>query len=99
MADMLSKKQVAKLIGVSERTVSRHDTEWGLNPVQITNRLTQYHPDEVSAYLARIGKKDQVMTPTEAEKVVRSVLEAYHFDEDTTEALTKVADLLAALRA
>ena len=99
MVDMLSKKQVARLIGVSERTVSRHDVEWGLNPVQITNRLTQYHPDDVSAYLARIGKKDQIMTPTEAEKIVRSVLSGYHFDEDTAESLTKVADLLATLRA
>lgn len=98
MADMLSKKQVAKLIGVSERTVSRHDKEWGLNPVQITNRLTQYRPEEVSAYLARIGKKDQVMTPTEAEKIVRGILAGYHFDEDTSEALAKVADLLADLR-
>jgi predicted DNA-binding transcriptional regulator AlpA len=100
MEDLITKKEASGLLGVSEKTLDRRVKEGAIHPIRFSERIVKYSLREIQAYIEQ--KSTGVasgITLTEAEKIVRSVLSGYHFDEDTSESLTKVADLLATLRA
>lgn len=98
MDDLIAKSEAAKLLGMSEKTFTRRVNEGTFRQVKISERIIKYSRAEIEAFIARQkeGKQPDI-TPIEAEKVVRSVLERYQFDDDTTAALNLVADYLATL--
>jgi|SRR5579859_1458847 len=98
MEDLISKKEAAQVLGVSEKTFLRRVHDGLFRSVKFSDRIIKYPKSEIEAYIARqrAGMQPDI-TPIEAERVVRGVLEAYHFDEDTASSLEKVADYLATL--
>lgn len=98
--ELMSRRNVAELFGVNERTVSRNEASWGLTPIHLSSRSTKYRRTEVEAYLKRQGggTAPPVIAPKRAEAVVRNLLNMHHFDEETTGELQQVADLLASLQ-
>lgn len=98
MDDLLTKSEAAKLLGMSEKTFSRRVNEGVFRQVKISERIIKYDRAEVQEYLdRRKAGKHSSLTPIEAEKIVRTVLEQHQLDDNTVAALTLVADYLATL--
>ena len=53
----LVRKDIARMLSVSERTVRRHEAEWGLNAakVTITTRIVRFYGDRAVFILKQRG--------------------------------------------
>jgi predicted DNA-binding transcriptional regulator AlpA len=98
MDELITKSEAAKLLGMSEKTFTRRVNEGIFRQIKMSERIFKYSRAEVEAYRTRRteGKQPDI-TPVEAEKVVRDVLERHQFDNGTTAALKLVAEYLASL--
>lgn len=54
---LLSKKQVAVILGVSERTITRWDREGRFGRVQLTDRTVRYHEHEIHKLVEDANRK------------------------------------------
>jgi hypothetical protein len=94
--EYLTRREAATRLNVSERTLSRHDVEWGIPPLKVHDRLTNYRVADIDAYLERRKNQEEIaLTPRKVENTIRKLLAQYPLSDESRHALEQAIDCLA----